>query len=360
MRKILIIFILLTAAFGYTLSSDTVVVIDTVVAIDTACQASALDSIVQTEDTSIILKNGVTPVNQTLGDEKICWITKWFLYWDQNKESIIFFLIFVSFLIALITLKICKYIAKKNNTYEEICTTIIKIILCLFLSLICVFSNSSWAYLVLIALTLLLFDKYIPLNRLSEIVSLLQGQPKISPQTAEEKKERAEKEIIQDSKIDQNTQQSASNRKVQDKKDKAQRKMSIDDRVQKYIKIEQESLNFLEKKYPKLQRNVRIRGSKLQKFELDGLVIGNNGNRIIEIKYCISSNLQVLYHSLYNLKGACEYLSISTRKSTEILLFIVTKNKEVKNIIERDFNKILYEQIDFQILTEKELNDRLK
>ena len=105
---------------------------------------------------------------------------------------------------------------------------------------------------------------------------------------------------------------------------------------------------------------MHIRGSKQQKFELDGLVIGNNGNRIIEIKYCISSNLQVLYHSLRNLKGACEYLSISTRKSTEILLFIVTKNKEVKEIIERDFDETLYEQIDFQILTEKELNDRLK
>ena len=354
MRKILIIFLLLTAACGYILSSDTAVVIDT------ACQASALDSIVQTEDTSIILKNGVTPINQTLGDEKKCWITELFLYWNQHKEGIIFFLIVVLFLIALITLRICKCIAKKNNTYEEICTTIIKIILCLFLSLICVFSNSSWAYLVLIALTLLLFDKHIPLDRLSEILSLLQGQPKVSPQTAEEKKEQAKKEVIQDSKIDQNTQQTESNRRTQDKKDKAQRKMSIDDRVQKYMKIEQESLNFLEKQYPKLQRNVHIRGSKQQKFELDGLVIGNNGNRIIEIKYCISSNLQVLYHSLRNLKGACEYLSISTRKSTEILLFIVTKNKEVKEIIERDFDETLYEQIDFQILTEKELNDRLK
>ena len=197
----------------------------------------------------------------------------------NHKNDIVF--IVVALLIVIVLLYLASawvfFLFKKTHPHKEDCLNWgIRAFLLLMIIEICVFSNSSWAYLALVALCVLLLDKYIPglLTDFSKAAAAIQGKPldlqQASP--AEISKKRKAEAVENSPKI-------APARSFRDKP----------------------SLN--------------------------------------EIKYCRNENA-IRRYQLQGLYKAAEFISRRTAKPTEVLLFIVTDNEEIKARLEQIYSQI--------------------
>ena len=113
----------------------------------------------------------------------------------------------------------------------------------------------------------------------------------------------------------------------------------VNQQVADYTAVEQLALNFLGERYPNLQGLVKLRISAQERIVLDGLVQQENKNVIIEIKYCRNENA-IRRYQLQGLYKAAEFISRRTAKPTEVLLFIVTDNEEIKARLEQIYSQI--------------------
>ena len=88
-----------------------------------------------------------------------------------------------------------------------------------------------------------------------------------------------------------------------------------------------------------MQGLVKLRISAQERIVLDGLVQQENKNVIIEIKYCRNENA-IRRYQLQGLYKAAEFISRRTAKPTEVLLFVVTDNEEIKARLEQIYSQI--------------------
>ena len=87
-----------------------------------------------------------------------------------------------------------------------------------------------------------------------------------------------------------------------------------------------------------MQGLVKLRISAQERIVLDGLVQQENKNVIIEIKYCRNENA-IRRYQLQGLYKAAEFISRRTAKPTEVRLFIVTDNEEIKARLEQIYSQ---------------------
>ena len=264
----------------------------------------------------------------------------------NHKNDIVF--IVVALLIVIVLLYLASawvfFLLKKTHPHKEDCLNWgMRAFLLLMIIEICVFSNSSWAYLALVALCVLLLDKYIPglLTDFSKAAAAIQGKPldlqQASP--AEISKKRKAEAVETSPKV-------APTKSIRDKpslNETINLQLTdahlVNQQVADYTAVEQLALNFLGERYPNLQGLVKLRISAQERIVLDGLVQQENKNVIIEIKYCRNENA-IRRYQLQGLYKAAEFISRRTAKPTEVLLFIVTDNEEIKARLEQIYSQI--------------------
>lgn len=265
----------------------------------------------------------------------------------NHKNDIVF--IVVALLIVIVLLYLASawvfFLFKKTHPLKEDCLNWgMRAFLLLMIIEICVFSNSSWAYLALVALCVLLLDKYIPglLTDFSKAAAAIQGKPldlrQASP--AEISKKRKAEAV-------ENSPEIAPARSFRDKpslNETINLQLTdahlVNQQVADYTAVEQLALKYLkERRYPNLQGLVKVRMNSNERVVLDGLVQQENKNVIIEIKYCRNENA-IRRYQLQGLYKAAEFISRRTAKPTEVLLFIVTDNEEIKARLEQIYSQI--------------------
>lgn len=264
----------------------------------------------------------------------------------NHKNDIVFIVDALLIVLVLLYLAAALIFFHFKNTHpqKEACFNWgMRAFLILMIIEICVFSNSSWAYLALVALCVLLLDKYIPglLTDFSKAAAAIQGKPldlqQASP--AEISKKRKAEAVETSPKV-------APTRSIRDKpslNETINQQLTdahlVNQQVADYTAVEQLALNFLGERYPNLQGLVKLRISAQERIVLDGLVQQENKNVIIEIKYCRNENA-IRRYQLQGLYKAAEFISRRTAKPTEVLLFIVTDNEEIKARLEQIYSQI--------------------
>lgn len=261
----------------------------------------------------------------------------------KYKNDIISAFMFVMILICIIVKVIYKLVLTKGGETDSKITSFIgkwTIIFCIIF--ICVFSNSSWAYLALVVLCILLLDKYVPglLTEFSKAAAAIQGKTlNITSATQGEISQKRKQEVTENIPEERSNRPSMSFGGERSHELLASNVHVVDQQFKEYTQIEQFALNFLGKRYPSLQGLVKLRISGQERIVLDGLVQQKNKNVIIEIKYCRNEN-QVKRYQLQELFKAAEFISRKTAKLTEVLLFIVVENEDIKAKLEHIYNQI--------------------
>ena len=265
----------------------------------------------------------------------------------NHKNDIVF--VVVALMIMLVLLYLVGawlfFLFKDTHPHKEDCLNWgMRALLILMIIEICVFSNSSWAYLALVALCVLLLDKYIPglLTDFSKAAAAIQGKPLDLPQASpREISQKREAEAVESS---QSLEPTRPINAIHPPKPAMHLQRSdvqlVHQQVADYTAVEQLSLEYLKnKRYPNLQGLVKVRLNTRERVILDGLVQQENKNVIIEIKYCRNANA-VRKYQLQELYKAAEFISRETAKPTEVLLFIVADNEEIKIQLEQVYSQI--------------------
>lgn len=278
----------------------------------------------------------------------------------NHKNDIVF--IVVALLIVIVLLYLAAawvfFLFKKTHPHKEDCLNWgMRAFLLLMIIEICVFSNSSWAYLALVALCVLLLDKYIPglLTDFSKAAAAIQGKLSITSPTQQEMSDKRKSEVIENS-VNVNQQAHSKPVGVMGRNINRQEIHLINRQVAEYTAVEQLAINHLQQEYPNFQGPIKLRMDANQRVVLDGLIQNENKNIVVEIKYCQNENLNT--RKLKPLFEVTDYITKKTGISTMLLLFIVVDHEPLKHKLEAKYQEQLFDgmNLQVQVYTREELN----
>lgn len=278
--------------------------------------------------------------------EDLCCFTKFLQYTKEYKKEILFYVLLIVyclallfFLIYLIYLRIIgkkKKVVQLNRIWKESPFIMLFIVLTLI-------TDSAWFYLIVVAIILYYAEKWhlIPnlLERLKDIIKLLQGKLDIKTATADEVHQKSIEEAEED-------MQSKLSQREDNNND------LIIERAKAGAKIESMALTFYERQYPNLQRRIRMRvGSKVK--ILDGLVLTREENIIFEIKYC--TNIEsISKYKVDDLLEVANQLRRDTGILTHVILCVVVPDEKLKEALYEQ--GISFNDIDVDFYTEKDIS----
>lgn len=278
----------------------------------------------------------------------------------NHKNDIVF--IVVALLIVIVLLYLASawvfFLFKKTHPHKEDCLNWgMRAFLLLMIIEICVFSNSSWAYLALVALCVLLLDKYIPglLTDFSKAAAAIQGKLSITSPTQQEMSDKRKSEVIENS-VNVNQQAHSKPVGVMGRNINRQEIHLINRQVAEYTAVEQLAINHLQQEYPNFQGPIKLRMDANQRVVLDGLIQNEDKNIVVEIKYCQNENLNT--RKLKPLFEVTDYITKKTGISTMLLLFIVVDQEPLKHKLEAKYQEQLFDgmNLQVQVYTREELN----
>ena len=308
-------------------------------------------------------------------EESVCWFLKMLQYVKEYKRDFVF-------LISLIALVLCGVISaiyrwgKKDTTsvvykYSHQCLILIGIVT------LCVFSDSSWFYLLLAAILLIYITKEDPdlLKRIREAMSALQGRNiSTDPATSREIEDKRNEEVREtmpsiptspapapkDEKSSK-LQKASTDGKTLAERIEERKNMHLSDIVRKAINAEDLVIQMLSTEYPNIEtsRAIEVEGKRIV---LDGFVQGAHENLIIEVKY-LSNPIRIRnIAGLPELLKLREYVQAQSHKPTFDKIYVVTDNKVTKGqMVEMSampyVSRSLTSYADIKIYTFNELND---
>lgn len=215
-------------------------------------------------------------------------------------------------------------------------------------ALLCVYSDSSWCYLLLVALILLYMSKNQIglLDEVSDTIAALQGK-KIQTIPAPEKLvEDKRKQEAEENNKENNEQEQP---ETPEEEGEAPRKrrglgiytpankpikpkvqmMSLSDFMQTSIDAEHLALQHMHHRYPSLEEQ-RMWMTNTGKIIFDGFAQEEDKNTIIEVSFTRRMNRIENVHSFDKLFEAQKQITYKTRKQTYLLIVFVTIEEEMK------------------------------
>lgn len=287
-------------------------------------------------------------------EEAVCWFTKMLQYSKEYKKDILFVLTLSIVLLLLLKLgfKQISYRKKNKSEKKKLNTKDIERLCVVAFAAVCLWLDSTWFYLILASILLYYVDKWeiCPelLAGIANIIKLLQGKLDISNQTEEDQKQELKKEAEQE--YEQVVQEEPDGiHKMQSKEVWIRQRMSDGERVENL------ALDWYEKQYPALQRNVRIRQNPKSRIDLDGLFVGEDRNVILDIRYCTHNLRQILNFKLDYLYEAANYLRQRTGHVTSIIICVVVGSEKQKRMVHSYFEHRNSKGVELQVYTEEEL-----
>ena len=278
----------------------------------------------------------------------------------NHKNDIVFIVVFLLIVLVLLYLAFALVFFHFRNTHpqkEAYLNLGMRAFLILMIIEICVFSNSSWAYLALVALCILLLDKYIPglLTNFSKAAAAIQGKLSITYPTQQEMSNKRKSEAIEDS-VNADQQAHTRSMGVIGRNISPQEIHLINRQVAEYTAVEQLAINHLQQEYPNFQGPIKLRMDANQRVVLDGLIQNEDKNIIVEIKYCQNDNLNT--RKLKPLFEVADYITKKTGISTMLLLFIVVDQEPLKHKLETKYHEQLFDgmNLQVQVYTREEIN----
>lgn len=206
--------------------------------------------------------------------------------------------------------------------------------------------DSTWFYLIIVAVILYYADKHhlCPelIDGITKIIKILQGKMDISPLSDKEINERFTKEVRNEFTL---MAEAAKQQGDEAHIPEMTQKNIIQTNVKNMKTAEDLALEYYRlRRYPKLQKNLRLRISARQRIDLDGLVMGDDENIIIDIKYCDTKYIShialvnELRRRYSDLQQAVRIISRDTGSITNIIICIVCTDAIMYNIILKRLN----------------------
>lgn len=287
-------------------------------------------------------------------EEAVCRFTKMLQYSKEYKKDILFVLTLSIVLLLLLKLgfKQISYRKKNKSEKKKLNTKDIERLCVVAFAAVCLWLDSTWFYLILASILLYYVDKWeiCPelLAGIANIIKLLQGKLDISNQSEEDQKQELKKEAEREyEQVAQETPEEMRN--VRSKEVWIHQRMSDGERVENL------ALDWYEKQYPALQRNVRIRLNPTSRIDLDGLYLGKDRNVILDVLYCTHNIGQLLNFKPDNLYEAANYLRQKTGCITSIILCVVVSDEKQRGKVYSYFEHRNSKGVELQVYTEGEL-----
>jgi hypothetical protein len=310
-----------------------------------------IDSLVQN---NIYLHN---TISQKDSKDTTSWYVKFLKHIKEYKLEYMLLILLFAFVINIFL----PYDKKKKNLIKWI----------LLVAIVAALSNSSWCYLVLMALLLLIFseDNESLMDQIGKMIGKLYGKG-IDPVPATNSEKG--KEILNEVQMMMGTAEKEI-RKVKSKSQDGTKSPSLQERssrvknLSEYLKeninntrdSEEKILNMLQQRYSKMKINCAIDINGNREI-LDGLVQNDDENIIFEVLYTsVPTNIYTI-PKLESLRKVQRYIQMRTQKVTSIYVYIVTNNEEnkQKSISESDSYRrahIDIGYIDYKIYSYDEL-----
>lgn len=286
-----------------------------------------------------------------------CWFLR-VLNWlkDYKKDALLFLSIccvLLGLLVAFVDAIVIKCKTGKWNLKESKWMQVLSIIGFVTLSLII---DDGWFYLIVVALILYYaYTKKVFADLLKGIYKFIKGLygNDIDLMTANQTQRDAENQ----KKAEEEEKQADPSAFKSGQSDVA--KDRIQNRAQDFERIQTLALDFYEKRFQTIQRNVIIRNDSHNRIYLDGLVMSKYENIIIDILYCTSLTYLENY-KIDHVLSAENYLRRKTSARTWGILCIVLPQKisleKAKPIFERFVNK----GINIEVISEEKLKKEVK
>ena len=276
-------------------------------------------------------------------EEIVCWFERVLIFVKDYKKDVIFLFALIALIISGTISAIYRW-CKKDTTsvvykYCHQCLILIGLVA------VCVFSDSSWFYLLLAAILLIYITKEDPdlLKRIREAMSALQGRTiPTDPATSKEIEDKRNEEV-KETMPSIPTSPAPSPKEGNNSKPKnvgadgktlaerieARKNMHLSEIVRKAINAEDLIIQMLSKEYPNIEtsRAIEVEGKRMV---LDGFVQGAHENLIIEVKY-MSTPMKVRnIAGLSDLLKIRDYVQTQSHKPTFVRIYVVTDNKAKK------------------------------
>lgn len=280
-----------------------------------------LDSLVQN---NIYLHNTISPKESK---DPTCWYVKLLKHIKEYKLEYMLLILLFAFVINIFL----PYDKKKKNLIKWI----------LLVAIIAALSNSSWCYLVLMALLLLLFSEGNEslIDQIGKMIGKLYGK---SIDTDSLTNKQTDKKILKEVNMmmgangqsvikDKPTSQNGTNSTT------LQERMSRVKNLSEYLKeninntreSEEKIFSMLQQRYSNIKINCAIDINGNREI-LDGLVQNDDENIIFEVLYTsVPVNIFTI-SKLESLKKVQRYIQMHTQKETPIYVYVVTNNEENK------------------------------
>ena len=298
-----------------------------------------VDSLVQN---NIYLHNTIGPKESK---EKTCWYIKVLKHFKEYGK------IYITLI--LLFLLIVNWRSKKEEKIKKLLKWIY------IIAIIAVLSESSWCYLVLMALVLLYIsgnDKEL-IDQIGNVIATLQGKnfkTEKATQADKAKNESEQRRSIEEelrrmqqalAEIPQSVEQPRRRKAAPQQKTFME---SSGEYVQKSIDYANQSEGKVMEKlrhiYPRMEieRVVVMDGMRIY---LDGFIQTERENIIIEVKYVRTKFNALKISGLEKLLDAKDYIQQTTRKSTSIRIIIVTSTVNLKEEVEEYYSMIMKNNI---------------
>lgn len=298
----------------------------------------ALDSLVQN---NIYLHNTISPKESK---DTACWYVKCLKHIKEYKSEYMVLVLLLAFVINIFL----SYDKKKKHLIRWI----------LLVAIVAVLSDSSWCYLVLMALLLLFIseDNKELIGQIGRVIATLQGKNfKTEPATqGDMDKNELEHKKILEAEIHKIQQALATQQPVEQPRGRkiVHKRVSLMESSGEYI---QKSLDYTKKSeekiiaklcqvYPKFEdkRVVVVDGKRIL---LDGFIQSEHENIIVEVRYVHNMVSALKISGLQNLLEAKEYIQKETRLATSIRVFIITSTELLKQEVEEYYSAIMKNNI---------------
>lgn len=287
-------------------------------------------------------------------EKAVCWFTKMLQYSKEYKKEILFVLTLSIVLLLLLKLgfKQISYRKKNKSEKKKLNTKDIERLCVVAFAAVCLWLDTTWFYLILASILLYYVDKWeiCPelLAGIANIIKLLQGKLEISNQSEEDQKQKLKKEAEQE-------YEQVSQETPEEKHNVSSKEVWIHQRMSDGERVENLALDWYEKQYPALQRNVRIRLNPRSRIDLDGLFLGEDRNAILEVRCCTHNIRQIMNFKLDYLYEAANYLRQKTGHVTSIIICVVVSSETQKRMVHSYFEHRNIKGVDLQVYTEEEL-----
>lgn len=289
---------------------------------------------------NLCVEQSMTVHKEAAPKEEIGWLKSTLIFVKEYKKEIVLLFLLLTLIIDGIVFAVCRW-RKKNTTFYKRVSQSLVIISVITL---CVFSDSSWFYLVLVAILMIYINRENPelLNEIRDAIAALQGRniptEKATPKEIEAKhQEEAQADIPVTSappvahpekKGSAGNTASAEGRTLAERIN-ARQNMHLSENVRKAINAEDLVIQMLREDYPNIEtsRAIEVEG---RRYVLDGFVQGAHENLIVEVKYM--SNPLGIRHivGIPQLLKARSYVQSQSRKPTFVQICVVTDDKQKK------------------------------